>query len=159
MLVTVSAADLPAALQKIGTSQMDMYTGRLTEEAIFAEVIAQLTALDILPPTAFAAWVAARDGYMELTLSDTSRWVLRLSDDPERYIHLHPGRYSPHSLRIKAAALKTAMVYKAAADNGLLSGELLTDMNTVRAMAALSPVRSLDDAQHILKIISLMSQG
>ncbi|NML40924.1 hypothetical protein HHL17_27260 [Chitinophaga sp. G-6-1-13] len=159
MLATVLPADLPAALQKIGTSQMDMYTGALAPEVIFEEVIGQLTAQNILLPTAFAAWVATRDGYMEVTLSDTSCWILRLSDDAVRYIHLHPGRYSPHSLRIKAAALKTAMAYKAAAANGLLTGELLVDMNAVRGMAALSPVRSLEDAQHILKIISLVTQG
>ncbi|MBC9915238.1 hypothetical protein [Chitinophaga varians] len=153
----MSITDLPAALQKIGTSQMDMYTGALAVEVIFEEVTAQLTAQGIFLPAAFAAWVAARDGYVEVTLSDTSRWVLRLSDNPEQYIHLHPGRYSPHSLRIKAAALKTAMAYKAAADSGLLSGELLPDINAVRGMAALSPVRSLEDAQHILKIISLVT--
>lgn len=136
---------------------MDMYTGVLAPEVIFEEIITRLMTQDIHLPDAFAAWVAAHDGYTEVTLSDTSRWVLRLSDDAERYIHLHPGRYSPHTLRIKAAALKTAMAYKAAAASGLLCGELLSDMNAVRAMACLSPVRSLEDAQHILKIISLIT--
>ncbi|MGN7821156.1 hypothetical protein ACTJJB_13580 [Chitinophaga sp. 22536] len=159
MLIRVSPAELPAALQKIGTSQMDMYTGTLTPEMIFNEITTQLTAQNILLPAAFAARVAAHHSYTEVTLSDTSCWILRLSDDPERYVHLHPGRYSPHSLRIKAAALKTAMAYKAAERNGLLTGELLTDINAVRAIAALSPVRSLEDAQHMLKIISLVSQG
>lgn len=157
LLATVSPADLPAALQKIGTSQMDMYTGHLSPEAIFEEIISQLAAQEMHLPATFAAATAARQGYLEVTLSDTSRWVLRLSDDPERYIHLHPGRYSPHTLRIKAAALKTAMAYKAAAGNGGLSGDLLPDMNAVRAVAGLSPVRSIDDAQHLLKIIGLIS--
>lgn len=157
LLATVSPADLPAALQKIGTSQMDMYTGDLPPETIFEEIIAQLTAQDLYLPAAFAAALAVRRGYTEVTLSDSSRWVLRLSDDPERYIHLHPGRYSPHTLRVKAAALKTAMAYQAAAKNGRLSGELLPDMNRVRAVAGLSPVRSIGDAQHLLKIIGLIS--
>lgn len=138
---------------------MDMYTGDLSPEIIFEEITAQLAAEDIHLPATFAAAVAARRGYMEVTLSDTSRWVLRLSDDPERYIHLHPGRYSPHTLRIKAAALKTAMAYQAAAKNGRLSGELLPDMNKMRAVAGLSPVRSIDDAQHLLKIIGLICQS
>ncbi|QJB32756.1 hypothetical protein HF324_15615 [Chitinophaga oryzae] len=136
---------------------MDMYTGELSPETIFREVITQLAAQDMHLPATFAAAVAARDGYVEIALSDTSRWVLRLSDDPERFIHLHPGRYSPHTQRIKAAALKTAMAYKAAARNDQLTGDLLPDMNAVRAVAGLSPVRSLADAQHLLKIIHLIS--
>ncbi|SJZ70452.1 hypothetical protein SAMN04488128_1011276 [Chitinophaga eiseniae] len=136
---------------------MDMYTGSLSPETIFEEIITQLTARGLHLPKTFATAIKERHGYMEVTLADTSRWVLRLSDDPERYVHLHPGRYSPHTLRIKAAALKTAMAYTAAARNGQLSGELLPDMNAVRAVAGLSPVRSLEDAQHLLKIIHLMS--
>lgn len=156
MLESVQPADLPAALLKIGTSQMDMYTGSLMPETIFTEIGTQLAARDIYTAVAFAARVAAQDGYLDITLSDTSRWILRLSDDPVRYIHLHPGRYSPHTLRIKAAALKTAMAYKAVKAWGQLSGELLPDINRLREMAGLSPVRSLEDAQHILKIIRLI---
>ncbi|WP_113617966.1 hypothetical protein [Chitinophaga flava] len=156
LLDEVLPADLPAALKKIGTSQMDMYTGNLTPEEIYQQILTSLQGQGIEAPEAFAAYLNIRKGYMDIVLTDTSRWILRLADDPVRYIHLHPGRYSPHSLRIKAAALKTAMAYKAAARMGQLSGILLDDINQVRTIAALSPVRKLEDLQHIKKILTLI---
>ena len=41
---------------------------------------------------------------------DSSRWVLRLGDEPERFIHLHPGRWSPATVRMRANVIKTALL-------------------------------------------------
>jgi hypothetical protein len=41
---------------------------------------------------------------------DNSRWVLRMGDERGRYVHLHPGRWSPCSVRVRANVLKTAFL-------------------------------------------------
>ncbi|WP_160715693.1 hypothetical protein [Chitinophaga solisilvae] len=149
-------ATLQEALLKTGGSQMDMYTGHLTPETIFEEIIAALQQQGIDTAESYAAHLAAGNGFMTVVLTDGSRWILRLSDKPAQPVHLHPGRYSPHSLRIKAAALKTAMAYKSAMLQGVLTGQLLTDINEVRRSAGLSPVRRLDEIRHIIRILQLI---
>jgi hypothetical protein len=36
--------------------------------------------------------------------------VLRLGDERDRYVHVHPGRWSPATLRVRANVLKTAVM-------------------------------------------------
>ena len=43
-----------------------------------------------------------------LTHPDGSRWVLRAATTRLRHVHLHPARWSPSSIRVKATVLKTA---------------------------------------------------
>jgi hypothetical protein len=49
-----------------------------------------------------------RSEYKLIEISDSSVWTLRLGNQ-ERYVHIHPGRYSPFTLRVKALTLKTAI--------------------------------------------------
>ena len=51
----------------------------------------------------------AAGGYRLVELSDTSRWVLRLGE-VNHYVHAHPGRYAPHTRRVRANVLKTAVL-------------------------------------------------
>lgn len=156
MLQQVALADLPAALKKIGASQMDMYTGILTPEEIFGEIITGLAKSGIYKADDYTAFLVEQGDFIKMGLTDHSQWILRLSDHPSQFIHLHPGRYSPHSLRIKAAALKTAMAFKRARQEGQLKGEMLININQVRKFTGLSPVRKLADIRHILRILELM---
>lgn len=143
-------------LLSLGNSQMDMYTGALSIDTIFEEVVQQLSLAGVHDRRRYEAFLQQQNNYATISLSDTSRWILRLAPDKDNYIHLHPGRYSPHTLRVKASALKTALAYKVAQQYHLLEGDLLNDINEVRKELTLAPVKSLGDSAHILELLSLL---
>jgi hypothetical protein len=102
---------LAARLVVVGTELMDLYTGRLSPADIGAAVVAELRAQKRLDLPAFRAWVAAEGGYRVLTFAaDGSRWVLRLGDEGDRYVHVHPARWAPQTCRVRANVLKTAVL-------------------------------------------------
>jgi len=115
-----SLEGLAGQLVVIGTALMDLYTGRLSPAEIADRVLAALDAHNRLSLDAYRAWVQANGGYQVLTFpEDGSRWVLRLGDEADRYVHVHPGRWSPATLRVRANVLKTAvMVLADAAAHG-----------------------------------------
>jgi len=107
------ADDLPALARQLivlGTDLMDLYHGPLATVEIASGVLARLAEEGHLEADAFRAWVEAASGYGLVTLpADGSRWVLRQAPPP-RYAHLHPGRNSPHTVRVRAPVLKTAVM-------------------------------------------------
>ena len=59
----------------------------------------------------YREWLLQGEEYPVLTHpADGSRWVLRLGDEQGRYVHLHPGRWSPATARVRANSLKTAFL-------------------------------------------------
>jgi len=110
---TTQVAELTALageLVVIGNELMDLYLGELTPADIGTQVVGHLSANQTLSLDAYRAWVQSGGGYRLIDLSDTSRWVLRLGDEADRYVHVHPGRYSPKTRRVRANVLKTAVV-------------------------------------------------
>jgi hypothetical protein len=97
-------AELGTHLAVLGTKLMDLYTGDLSPSELAALLLAQIAP----DREGFAASLA--DGYSVVELPDGSRWVLRLGDDPQRWAHLHPGRWSPLTVRVRANVLKTALL-------------------------------------------------
>ncbi len=98
------------AIRTFGGSQFDLYNGLLSVANVEAETLQQLKGLGIEGKTAYHSWIAAHQGYRTISLSDGSCWTLRYIDHPA-YIHLHPSRYSPHTIRIKANAMKSIVCY------------------------------------------------
>ncbi|RAJ80166.1 hypothetical protein CLV59_105274 [Chitinophaga dinghuensis] len=98
------------AIRTFGGSQFDLYHGKLSVAAIEAETVAQLSQQGIQEKTTYHSWIASHRGYRTITLSDGSNWTLRYIDH-HAYIHLHPSRYSPHTIRIKANAMKSIVCY------------------------------------------------
>jgi hypothetical protein len=103
-------SSLAANLVVIGTELMDLYLGQLSPAVIGQEILDLLTADGTLAPDAYRASLQASGGYRLLDLSDTSRWVLRMGDEAGRYVHAHPGRYSPNTRRVRANVLKSAVM-------------------------------------------------
>jgi hypothetical protein len=110
------AALLPMAqgLVVMGAELMDLYTGKLSPAAIGEGVLAHLRSVDLLDPSAYRAWIAVGGGYRVVTLAaDASQWVLRQGDEQGRHVHVHPARWTPHTLRVRANVLKTAVLVSA----------------------------------------------
>ncbi|HEY6437234.1 MAG TPA: hypothetical protein VIY47_11645 [Ignavibacteriaceae bacterium] len=98
-------------LLQIGDSQMDLYFGKHSPQEISEQIMQILNRRKISSSEQYKSWLAAEEkDYQPVELKDKSAWILRLGEDPRRYVHIHPGRYSPHTVRVKATALKTAIM-------------------------------------------------
>jgi hypothetical protein len=142
----------------IGESQMDLYLGDLTPEIIAYQITKQLQEKGAIDKEQYLNFINNQDtSYQIIRLSDNSVWVLRLGEKAERYIHIHPGRYSPHTVRVKAGALKTtiaASVWMKMLNQAVLTLELL---NYVRKeILGESPVKSLEATEGFGKLFKLV---
>lgn len=103
-------APLAGELVVIGTKLMDLYHGPFSPREIGEKVLADLKRARRDAPEAFRAWVEAEGGYRVVEFpEDTSRWVLRFAEE-DRFVHVHPARYSPFTVRVRANVLTTAVM-------------------------------------------------
>jgi hypothetical protein len=150
--------ELAGQLVVLGTELMDLYVGRLAPAEIAERVLAGLRAEDRLPLDHFRSWVAAGGGYQVLTFpEDASRWVLRMGEEDARYVHVHPARWAPATLRVRANVLKSAvMVLAHVAVHGGNPLDVAL-VNWVRDQyLALSPVKGLTGEQGLRGIIDTL---
>ena len=154
-LESITPDTLPERLKVLGNSQMDIYYGSLDLPALFEEVTDQILDLGIYHEGAYLEWLKNNSGFVEISLSDTSRWVLLPGTEPGRFVHLHPARYSPHSMRVKATVLKTALACLVVLPGGSLPG--LSALNKIRKdILDLSPVKDLDSCEHLWEVMRML---
>ena len=148
-------------IQGLGSNQFDVYTGLLSPESIVAQTADQLRLHGIGPKETLENWLG-KIGYRTLVLSDGSKWVVRLGEDPVKYIHLHPGRRQPLVERIKASHLKTAVALQIEPEDVTTAGNatataLINRIRTTRL--GLSPVRSARESRRILQTLSFLNRN
>jgi hypothetical protein len=150
--------ELAGQLVVLGTELMDLYTGRFAPAEIAQRVLTALRAEERLPLDAYRSWIAAGSGYQVLTfLEDTSRWVLRMGEEDGRYIHVHPARWAPATLRVRANVLKSAVMVLAHV--GVYGGSPLDValINRVRDQyLGLSPIKGLTGDQSLRGVIDTL---
>jgi putative acetyltransferase len=152
--------DLKKNLLQIGRSQMDLYTGKLTLAAIMENVSSELLNKGINNKEAYIQWLE-KEGkdYRNLTLQDKSQWTLRLTKDVEKFIHIHPARYSLHTLRVRSSTLQTAVAAIVLAGIKLVSPISKNIINEARKKYLNeSPVKAIYTNSGIGKIILLLSE-
>lgn len=136
--------ELPREMAIVGNRLMDLYTGPLTPEMIGSHVIEQLRVAGRLELEPLSAWLQGQSEYTLIDLPDDSKWTIRLGPADGRYLHLHPGRWVPHTMRVQANTLKTAVMTHA---HALLSGGDPNDVTVVnearRKYLGLMAVREL----------------
>lgn len=140
-------------LPRIGASQMDLYCGELSPVAIGLEIRTQLEERGALAEDDFLNFLGLDVGYQTLVLSDDSSWTLRLGNEPGRYVHIHPGRYAPHSVRVKAGALKTALLLLR---NNVVPTDGTAKVNELRESIGLSPIKAVAESQGITRIWEML---
>lgn len=137
---------------------MDLYFGDLTPALIAEEVLRQLRDAKLLELEVYRTWITDQGGYGVLTFAgDDSRWVVRLAEGSDRYVHLHPARLTPLTRRIRSNVLKTAIMVNAYVlvhgGDPLHSGLV----NQVRQkFLHLSPMRGVSNGQGLGPIIELL---
>lgn len=151
----VAPEQLATAVCVLGNSQMDIYYGELDIPALYQEIMQYITHAGVGEEAAYTAWLQQAGGYRELTLSDGSRWILLQGIEPGKYIHIHPARYSLHSLRVKATTLKTAiacLVYYPG--NKAPDLEALNEVR--KTVLQLSPVKGTAQCHHLWKVMAML---
>ena len=149
---------LRVRLLKIGESQMDLYFGNYSPNEIARQIIDLLKEKKVLLRENYMKWLKDdKENYQLVTTSDKSVWTLRLGESVERYVHIHPGRYSPQTRRVKALTLKTAILTLCCERSGelKLSGKEL--INEVRKQYLKEPpLKSVSNESGLGKLLDLL---
>ena len=135
-------------LDPICNNYLDIYTGEMTPEEIAHEVIFILKSKQVFFRDDFNNWVVT--GYQKIILKDESEWILRISNETECYIHLHPARTGRFTIRVKGSTIKTVLLLnnEIAGNQKVLSTELV---NQIRKQTGLSPIKKLERNKGISK--------
>jgi len=141
-------------LSHIGTRVMDIYSGELSAGEIFNESISFLEFNEITGRKAYMKWAGTgNNNFRIVRLSDDSQWAFKYYEHEKRYVHFFPARSSPHSIRVKANTLKSAILYQVLAGKDYVS---VHELNKTRALAGLSPIRDIADVAAITEIIEIL---
>jgi len=146
-------------LLKIGESQMDMYLGEHTPSEIGKQIISYLKREKSFLFDKYTDWLKTDDRKHKLVrLSDKSIWTLRLSESSERYVHIHPGRHFPHTIRVKATTLKTAILILCFEQVGEVENINIESANQIRKKYLNEPsLKSLSKASGLIRLINLFN--
>jgi hypothetical protein len=141
----------------VGTELMDLYTGALHPAEIADRLAERLRADRLDESGAYRAWVAEAGGFRLLTLDDQSGWLLRAGDPDGRFAHVHPGRWVPHTVRVRANVLKTAVLALAWA--GVHGGDArrVATVNAARQLLGLPPVPNVAGDQGLGRVLDLLA--
>jgi len=151
---TVDTISLTRDINHIGSSVMDIYTGSLSINNICSETAEFLKSKDIFIPKKFAGWTGINaECFRIVRLSDGSQWTIKYHNNPERYVHIFPSRNSQHTFRVKSNTLKSALIYLILIGKDLVTGD---DLNVVRPVLGLSPVKNSIDTEAILEMIEIL---
>lgn len=141
-------------LKHIGTSVMDVYTGKLPVEIICKEIMEFLTDKKLNGTKGFSKWAGINYGDFRIViLSDTSVWMLKYHKDKNRFVHIFPARMSPYTFRVKANTLKSAILYYIIIGKDYISCK---DLNHARKLMGLSPVKDPSEAEAITEMIEIL---
>ncbi|WP_167619239.1 hypothetical protein [Maribellus sediminis] len=136
------------SLLKIGKNLVDFYTGSLPVETIVAETLDYFRKRQLLSYDAFLGWLNPPH-WKKIVLSDQSEWLIKQGDNPERFIHIHPAKYSKHSIRVRASTLKTVLALEIlSVRQHPVAAKNLEAVNTARMdLLGLSPIKSLHKSE------------
>lgn len=146
--------ELTVRMKRIGNSTLDLYLGELTINAMEDQICSLLKSKNNFEPLQFRRWIRQNNGYRTIKLSDNSGWTL-LPGNKIKYIHVHPSRYSKHTIRTHGSTLKTVIAVTAWCH--LKNLPVIPDhINYVRkTFIDLPPVKSLTKNKGILKVLKL----
>ncbi|QJX00702.1 hypothetical protein [Frigoriglobus tundricola] len=152
-------ARLPAEMAVVGSRLMDLYVGAFAPAAIAECVFTELKARGLFEYEPLAKWLAERGAYEMTELPDRSKWTIRLGPATGRYLHLHPGRWAPHTMRVQANTLRSAVMAHA---HARLTGRDARDLAVVnearRLYLGLLPVRELTGDGGLGAVIAALAE-
>jgi hypothetical protein len=149
-----SDRDLIRDLKHLGSSVMDIYSGALSVSKICVEVIEFLFRNSLSDNRQFSEWTGVKiKDYRVVSLSDGSQWTIKYHNNISRFVHIFPARCSQYSFRVKSNTLKSALLYYIKVGKDYITGD---DLNSVRPLIGLSPVRDTVDTEAIVEMIEIL---
>jgi hypothetical protein len=146
--------ELIRLMKHIGTSVMDVYAGLIDVKGIINEVGLFLDSENINDYHKFSEWAGNRiSDFKVAVLSDYSQWVLKYHNSMTRFVHIFPARSSPHTFRVKANTLKSAILYLSLEGKDFVTED---HVNRARALAGLSPVKDIAETEAISEMIEIL---
>jgi len=110
MGISGDLSQLKINLKKIGNSTTDLYTGQCSVEEITDFTLSVLDEKNIKEEKPYLKWISdTEEEYQTILFPDDSIWVFKIGIEEGKYVHIHPGRNVPHTVRAKANVLKTAI--------------------------------------------------
>jgi hypothetical protein len=141
-------------LKHLGTSVMDIYTGSLLINDICKEVIEFVEQKELSEREIFAGWAGIKmTDFRIISLSDGSQWTLKYHCNILRFVHIFPARGSRNTFRIKSNTLKSALLYYILVGKDFITSD---DLNKVRPLLGLSPIKDPVDAEAITEMIEIL---
>lgn len=145
------------AMLTIGNNLFDFYLGYLTPGQVCTASLNFFKTNNISTETDFYNWLDQSE-WKKITLHDESEWLIKRGNQAERYIHIHPAKFSQHTIRVRAATLKTVLalcVHKIPIQKDMEIN--LQSVNQQRiSFLKLSPIKSLNEEESgILKLWQL----
>lgn len=152
---------LQSGLVKIGTSQIDFYIGELEPEDITRQVLQKLNKTNLINTDSYLQWIHENpDLYQKIQISDGSWWTMKEGNLYGRYIHIHPGRYSPNTIRVKAPVLKTVITMMFLAPKISELRPNVKIINKARTeMLKLPPIKAVIKDSDFLNVFNLFAQA
>lgn len=142
-------------LHYIGSNCFDLYAGSLLIDEIYAEILNYHEIKNSSTKEDYINWLGKK-GFRKITLSDGSKWLLKQGIQEEKYIHIHPAKYSSHSIRIRANTLKTAICLRLFYNQTDLSLETINEIRDSKL--GLPPVKSLNSGSRIIDLWKLLKK-
>jgi hypothetical protein len=147
-------SNLTKELKHLGSSVTDVYKGKLNINKICREIEYFLQNKRILNKESFSLWTGeGTNDFRIISLSDGSEWTLKFHDNSQRFVHIFPARNSQHTFRVKANTLKSAILYQIIIGKDFIAGD---DLNRVRTLLLLSPVKDTIDTEAIIEMIEII---
>ena len=147
---SASSEVIISLLDPLCNNYIDIYTGWMTSLEIGNSVNDHLKFNQVFMADDFDRWLGSKNGYRQIKLEDQSEWIVRRSNESERYIHIHPAHTGPFTVRFKGSTLKSVYLLMNRF-RGFQETISLEEVNRVRMLAGLSPVKKLDRNKGILK--------
>jgi hypothetical protein len=141
-------------MKHLGTSVMDIYAGLIDVQSIINEIGLFLDSENLTNHRTFSVWAGTRiSDFRVAVLSDYSQWILKYHNSTTRFVHIFPARSSPHTFRVKANTLKSAVLYLSFEGKDFVNEN---DVNRARALAGLSPVKDIAETEAISELIEIL---
>lgn len=144
-------------LNLIGNNMIDLYCGNLKVEEIIEACFNFAMKKNITDAGSLQEWLFPKE-FKKIKLSDHSEWVVRQGLNSANFLHIHPAKYSPSTIRIRASVLKTVLALKileVRPENNNLPLQLVNRIR--KEKLGLSPVKSITKGKGIDRIWSIFN--
>ncbi|MBW6536795.1 MAG: hypothetical protein K0B11_17440 [Mariniphaga sp.] len=153
----LSWPEVEKELLLIGTNLIDLYCGKLSVEEICRQCLHFSEKEGLTSAGKLKNWLGQKE-FRKIKLSDNSEWVIKQGLEPARFLHIHPAKYSPFTIRVRGATLKTVVALKVLTGKEMQNQLKLKLVNQVRSeKLGLSPIKTLEKGKGISLIWTLFN--